>query len=48
MCVYTRGVDAVDDSGIRAIGWEILLADRPRLSAEQAAKLAAALAEAAR
>jgi hypothetical protein len=21
LCVYTRGVDAVDDSGIRAIGW---------------------------
>jgi hypothetical protein len=23
LCVYTRGVDAFDDSGIRAIGWEI-------------------------
>jgi hypothetical protein len=48
LCVHTLGFDIVEDGGARVTAWEILVGDRLRLSPDRAAKLAAALAEAAR
>jgi hypothetical protein len=48
LCVMTYGFDLVEDNGARVIAREIFVGDRLRLSADQAAKLAVALAEAAR